>query len=277
MTDHILSQRLVDSDVKARNAMKIAVQAWFVVAVIGQWLFAYYMVMFYGGSAVNAEWSAWNIVLKNGIVDGDGLGNWALGLHILFGALITVGGPLQMIPQVRQKYPVFHRWNGRSFVASAILIGIAGIYLNLTRENQSGDIYAVGNSINGLLMVICAVMAVRLAIARKFLDHRVWALRLFIMASGVWFSRVMMMSWFIIAGGPVGIDTETFQGPFVDILAFAHFLIPLAFLEYYFWVGRNGSKLQKTVFSVAMWIVTVIMLAGIGGATMFLWLPLLES
>lgn len=277
MMDHVLKPSGLVSKKRANNMLKIAIQSWFCVAVLGQWFFAIYMTAFYGGTAATGNWTEWNMVLKNGIVEGDMTGNVALASHILLGTIITVGGPLQLIPSLRNRFPRFHHWNGRLFIVSAILIGIAGIYLNLTRENQSGTLFAIGNSVNGFLMIVFAVLAVRYAIARNIKVHRVWALRLFIMANGVWFSRVMMMAWFIIAGGPVGIDPETFQGPFVTFLAFAHFMIPLALLELYLFVHKGGTPAAHLSLAAAFFVITLIMLAGIAGASMFLWLPLLEA
>ena len=43
--------------------------------------------------------------------------------------------------------------------------------------------------------------------------HREWAIRLFLVVSGVWFFRVFLMLWLTINQGPAGFDIETFQGP----------------------------------------------------------------
>ena len=41
-------------------ALKTAAISWFVVAVIGQLIFASYVVLFYGPFAARGDWAAWN-------------------------------------------------------------------------------------------------------------------------------------------------------------------------------------------------------------------------
>ncbi len=86
---------------------------WFLVAVVGQVMFAAHVFLFYGGKATAGDIEAINKRLINGFIDGDLTGNIALVLHLVFAFVITLGGPLQLIPQIRARAPVFHHWNGR--------------------------------------------------------------------------------------------------------------------------------------------------------------------
>ena len=70
-------------------------------------------------------------------------------------------------------------------------------------------------------------LAWRHARARNVAMHRRWALRTFVLVSGVWFFRVGMMLWIFLNGGPVGIG-EKFDGPFIMFWSFANYLLPLA-------------------------------------------------
>ncbi len=45
--------------------------------------------------------------------------NAALVVHLAMAALVTFGGPLQLIPQIRAHFPAFHRWTGRAYIAVA--------------------------------------------------------------------------------------------------------------------------------------------------------------
>ena len=58
-------------------------------------------------------------------------------------------------------------------------------------------------------------------------------MRLFMVVSAVWFFRIGLMFWFLATGG-IGIDTETFEGPFLTFMYFGQMFIPLLFLEIYF-------------------------------------------
>ena len=256
----------------AQAALKSSAQFWFLVAVAGQWIFAYYVVVFYGGSALRGDLAEWNKVLANGIISGDILGNIAVVSHMLLAAIITIGGPLQLIPQLRSRLPTFHHWNGRIYLFSAFLISIGGLYMVITRGTITGTIGDISVGFNAVLIIICAFMTVRYAIARNIQTHRRWALRLFLVVSGVWFFRVGLLLWVVLNNGPVGFDFETFQGPTLDILGFAQYLVPLAILEIYF-RAQNASSSKKLAMSTSLVILTVAMGIGIFAATMGLWLP----
>ena len=82
---------------------------------------------------------AWNDVLTPGYVPGDTAGNLVLASHLLFAVAVTVGGLLQLLPRVRQRWPRFHRWNGRVFIVSALVAAIGGLVMVWTRKT-GGDL-----------------------------------------------------------------------------------------------------------------------------------------
>ena len=88
------------SNSSAQTALKLSAQFWFVVAFVGQLLFAYYVLAYYGGSAVVGNWAKWNEVFKHGYVAGDSFGNIAVGVHLFLAFVVTICGPLQLIPQI---------------------------------------------------------------------------------------------------------------------------------------------------------------------------------
>ncbi len=63
MTEAVMT---ADSDINsvANSALKFAASFWFVIAVIGQWMFASYVAGFYGGSALRGELAVWNKVYE---------------------------------------------------------------------------------------------------------------------------------------------------------------------------------------------------------------------
>ncbi len=75
-----------------------------------------------------------------------------------------------------------------------------------------------------------------------------------------------------VNGGPVGFDPKTFSGPFIDFLAFAQYLLPLALAESYFRAQRAGT-LQRWGMAVVLGISALVTAVGIVGAAMGLWLP----
>jgi hypothetical protein len=81
----------VESNSLADSALKAAAHFWFVVAVIGQWAFLYYIVAFYGTSTLTGNFQAWtkNTFLHKGYIAGDTVGNLAFAAHALLAAVIA--------------------------------------------------------------------------------------------------------------------------------------------------------------------------------------------
>ena len=257
----------------ADKSLKASAQFWFLTAVIGQWIFACYIALYYGGSAMHGNWDAWNKVFPRGYVAGESISNGVVAVHLFLAVLVTIGGPLQLIPQVRARAPRFHRWLGRSYLVAAFVISIAGLYMGLVRGSVGAFIQHIGIVINALIIMLCAAMALRYALARQFTLHRRWAMRLFLAMSGVWFFRVGLMFWIAINKGPVGFDMQTFTGPFLNFLGFAVYLVPLAVLEIYLRSQESSSKGYKIMVATALVVLTLAMALGIFIAIVGMWLP----
>jgi tetratricopeptide (TPR) repeat protein len=262
----------------ADTALKAAVRFWFVVAVAGQWIFAFYVASYYGSSALRGHLEAWNKTLSHGYMPGDALGNSVLAGHLLFAAAVTFAGVLQLVPQIRARFPVFHRWNGRIFVLVAFSQGIDGLYLQWSGRNLvGGALEHIAVDINAGLIMLCAAMAWRYARARDFATHRRWALRLFLIANGVWFFRLGLMFWLFVNQGPVGFDPTAFTGPFITFLIFAQYLLPLAVLEVYLRAQARGSAPARVATAAGLSALTIVMAIGIFSATMGMWLPKIKT
>lgn len=257
----------------AGTALSAAVRLWFAVAVAGQLLFAYYVAAFYGGAAAQGNPARWNEVAPHGYVAGETVGNAAFGFHVLAAVVITVGGALQLLPQVRRLAPVFHRWNGRVYVLLAVLSSLIGLYMVWGRGTVGGLMQHVGVSVNAVLILLCAFQAVRHARARDLAAHRRWALRLFLVVSGVWFFRVGLMFWLMVNQAPVGFDPKSFEGPFLSFLSFAQFLFPLAVLELYLRARDGGGAPARAAMAAGLLALTAAMGAGIFAAALMMWLP----
>jgi hypothetical protein len=284
------SQKRHSLEISADTALKAAARLWFLVAVIGQWMFAVYIVSFYGGAVVEDDLARWSKGLSRGYIPGDNIGNFALAMHFLLGVIITVGGPLQLIPQLRTHVPSFHRWNGRLYILAAFTISITALYLVWIRGGTVGGVVQhVAISLNAVLIIFCAAMAVRYALARRFGVHRRWALRLFLVVSGVWFFRVGLMFLIIVNKGLAGLNAATFQGPFHSFLSFAQYLagaptvtaaanvaagvLPLAVLEIYLHTQDRTGSPGKFGMAAGLLVLTVAMSIGILGAAIGMWLP----
>lgn len=256
--------------------LQLAANFWFITAVFGQWLFASYLMLFYGGTAARGELHLWKEKLTHGYVPGDSVGNTAVAAHLLLAVIIMLLGSLQLIPQIRTRLPVFHRWSGRLYLLAVVATSIAGLYMLFVHGTVGGLVLQVAQSLDALLILVFAGIALRAAMQRDFKAHRRWALRLFMVVSAVWFFRVGLMLWLVIHQAPVGFDPNTFTGPFVTFIAFAQYVIPLLVLECYFRAQDSSSARAKIALSAVLVILTLAMAMGIFGAWMGLWLPNLK-
>lgn len=253
------------------KALAVSAKTWFIVTVIGQWLFATYVTLFYGGAAARGDFEAWNKVLPHGIVEGQALGNIAVAMHLILAVVIIVGGPLQLLPQLRQRLPRFHRINGRIYMACAMILSIGGIYMVLYRGTVGDNQAAI--QLNAVLIMVCAFMATRWAILRQIPRHQRWALRLFLVVGGVWYFRIGLMAWIMANGGAVGFDPKTFTGPFLTFLGYAQYLIPLALLELYFAAKNSRRAIPKWSMAALLLALSLLTLFGTGAASLGMWLP----
>lgn len=256
-----------------QTALELSMQLWAVVAIVGQWLFVAYIVLTYWLTAARGDLASWSEVLPEGLIAGDSVGNAAMVMHMLLAAIITFGGTLQLIPKIREIAPQFHRWNGRIYVTTAFVMALSGLYIVWTRGTVGNWVQHSAVSINGVLILAFAVIAVRHIRAGNVSAHRRWALRLFVVVSGVWFFRVGLMFWLAVHQKPVGIDFESFTGPYLYFLAFAQFLLPLAVLEFYL-RARDGD------IAVGQWSVTTLLIIsslatalGVFAVSMGMWFP----
>jgi len=275
MSTAVLTNRL-DLDSVADSSLKAAARFWFVVTVIGQLMFAFAVASFYGLTALRGDFHGWSRFISRGYVSGDTLGNLAVVMHVGSAVGIMLAGALQLIPQIRNRFPAFHRWNGRIYMLTAVSLSIAGLYMTWIRGSV-GDIFQhLGSSLNAVLIMLSAAMALRYALARDFKTHRRWALRLFLVASASWFLRLMFFLSLLLFG-PVGFDPTTFRGPLLTFLSFASYLLPLAVLELYLRAQDRAGTLGRMATAVGLFVLTLAMVAGVFAVTMAIWVPQVKA
>ena len=246
---------------------------WFLAAAVGQWIFVYYIAALY----VPLLWGKGlpglaETHLPQGFVPGDDTGNFAIALHVVIAIIIIGAGPLQLVPQIRNRFKAFHRYVGRLYMTTAVITSLAGLYLVWTRGTIGGAIAQFAISLDAVLIIVFAGIALWFAVRRQIDRHRRWAMRLFMVVSAVWFFRIGVMFWFIATGG-VGIDPETFTGPFLTFWFLGQMFVPLAILEVYFRAQASAAGSFK--FATALLVFAAAGATGIGvfAATMGMWLP----
>lgn len=260
------------SKINADHLLPKVAKAWFAVAFAGQLLFVIYILGHYGGLLLNGGMEAWVAASDNSYRAGDWLGNLAMAAHVFLAAYIMISAQFQLLPGARRRWPRLHRINGRTYVACVVTTSLAGLLIVWTRGTVGGEVMRIGISLDAVLIIAFAWCAVAAARRGDFNRHQRWVLRLFMAVSAVWFFRITFMLWMVLTGG-VGVDFETFTGPFPYTLVFAQYLVPLLLLEYYFWAKASRSVWVKSCAVGVFVLCSLLTFAGVGAATAFMWLP----
>lgn len=244
---------------------------WFLVAALGQTAFITFIVAFYGSRTLTGNFAAWNDKdLITGYVEGDQTGNLVFAAHVLLAAVVTLGGLMQLIPGLRRSFPALHRWTGRSFLVIAGFMALSGFWMAIARGAYLSMISALAISIDGVLILVFGGLAWRSALQRRFEVHRRWAMRTFMVVSGVWFLRVGLIGWVVLNQGPAGL-TDTMSGPIDSLFTFGSYLIPLTVLELYFAAGRTAHPAVKVAVSGLVLLAAGYTAVGVFGTTVLMW------
>lgn len=198
-------------------------------------------------------------------------------LHLAGAVALIAAGALQLSPVLRRHAPRVHRGVGRAYLVVAASMSVGGLAMVWLRGAVGDLSQHLAISLNALLILACAGVAWRHARAGRFDRHRRWALRLFLVVSGVWFFRIGLMAWLVVNQGPVGFDPATFTGPFLTGLGFAQTLLPLGVLELYFKAQASRAASARLALAAGLALSTLAMAVGIAAATGIMWLPHLHS
>ena len=274
MSTAVMTNRL-ELDSVADTALTAATRFWFVVTVVGQLVFAFTVASFYALTALRGDYHKWNFT--NGYVPGFSMGNTAVIMHVASAAFVMLAGAVQLVPQIRNRFPVFHRWNGRIYMLTAVTLSVAGLYMTWIRGSVGDLSVHLGSTLNAVLIWLYGGMALRYALARDFKAHRPWALRFFLVVSASWFFRIGFFLSFFIFKGPFGFDPVTFRGPFLTFMTFAQYLIPLAVLEIYLQARDRPGALRRMATAGLLFVLTLVMAAGLFAVATAQWVPQVKA
>jgi Predicted membrane protein (DUF2306) len=245
---------------------------------LGQLAFAIYVFAAYGSTALKGELAAWSRLSATGWVVGDARGNAAMAVHVLLAVLVLGAGAIQLLPVVRRRAPLLHRWSGRAYLSGCAVAALTGLALVWGRGTVGDLSQHLAISVNAGLLLVCLTMTWRTARARRFAEHRVWATRTYLVAAGVYFFRIFLALWLVVHRAPVGFDPRTFSGPFLTTLAVAVYVVgPLAVYEVYRWGELRRDVVMYSLVGGASVLVALLCLAGTASAGMLLWWPKLHA
>jgi uncharacterized membrane protein len=103
---------------------------------------------------------------------------WLL-VHVGGAATALMLGPFQFLAGVRARAPRLHRWLGRTYVVACLTGAVGGFVMAF--GSTAGPAATVGFAALGVCWFYANVQGWRLAMARRFADHRAWMIRSFAM------------------------------------------------------------------------------------------------
>ena len=100
-----------------------------------------------------------------------------LDVHVVGAATALLIGPLQFLPGLRARHRWLHRWTGRTYVVACLVGGVGGMAMAF--GSTAGPIATAGFGGLATCWIIANVQGWRLAVARRFDEHRAWMIRSF--------------------------------------------------------------------------------------------------
>jgi hypothetical protein len=154
---------------------------------------------------------------------------WAFYTHVLSGPISLVLGLFLVGERSRSRYPTWHRNLGRAQVACVLLL-VAPSGLGMAYFAAAGPVGAVGLAALAIATATCASVGARSAMTRRFMDHRRWMWRCYLLLCSAVVLRLI--------GGLGTLAGVT--APWFDPLAnWMSWLVPLAAFEFRRWTTRT--------------------------------------
>lgn len=245
----------------------LVVTVWISALLFGLYILSFYAASFYSGNMLK-----WNEILP-GLYDASKTtATLGIGLHFAAGGIILILGCIQLIENVRIRFPSFHRWVGRVYITAAIFAAIGGLVFIMVKGTIGGLVMDIGFSLYGVLMFIAAVETFRNAKAKRVEKHRAWALRLFALAIGSWLYRMDYGFWLLLTDG-LG-HLKDFSGAFDKLMSFFFYIPNLLVAEIF--IGRwkfSNQPLVKFFASFVLFLATGFLLVGTYFFTLHYWGP----
>ena len=230
---------------------------WATVAGLGT--FGLYIVLRAAG-ATPSNFGQWRALVSGQPMQtaSEWIANLGIGLHFAMGTILVLAWPILFSSTIRARHRAVHRWTGRVYVGAGFLAGIGGLSFILTHGAYAPPA-SVAFAIWGSLMMACAVMAYVRARARRFDQHRAWAIRLFAMVLGSWVFDLEIRAWSDLTGG-AGMGEGNAFGPFDYAILYLFFVPNLLVAEFFI---RNGHRRLVLPRHLRWPVVTALATAGL--------------
>lgn len=221
----------------AQIAVRWTGRTFYIAAFLGLVTFGGYILLRATGATFQ-NFQQWKDLVSGAgkLAATDWIAGVGIGMHYFMGAVLVLAWPILFSRRIRIRHRLLHRWTGRVYVTAGLLAGVGGLSFILAHRN--GGAPHIAFAIWGGVMMLSSVLALVHARAKRFDQHRAWAIRLFAMVLGSWIFDLEYRAWEDLAGG-VGIGTTKEPGRFDYAINYLFFVPNLLVAEYFI---RNCHK-----------------------------------
>jgi uncharacterized membrane protein len=132
-------------------------------------------------------------------------------VHIFPGLLLMILGPLQFSRKLRERYPKFHRVNGRVFLICAAIVGISALAMSLGMPAIGGVNQAAATTLFATFFLFALGKAFVHIRRREIVLHREWMMRAF--GTGLAVATIRpIIGFFFATSRLTGLTTHEFFG-----------------------------------------------------------------
>ena len=119
---------------------------------------------------------------------------WSFVLHVVAAPVALFFGALQFMPGIRARRPIWHRWSGRLYVAAVMVGGLSGLVLGF--NSLGGPVASAGFVLLAVFWMLFTWQGLRMARARRYVEHRQWMIRSFALT----FAAVTLRLYLVLFG-----------------------------------------------------------------------------
>ncbi|KAI9230378.1 MAG: hypothetical protein DHS80DRAFT_21526 [Piptocephalis tieghemiana] len=213
------------------NLSRLAIPALWTILIAGSALFAHYILSRF----LLRPPSDWH----NRITDFSKYwyGLWSIGIHFVAGFIITVIGPLQISNRIRRWKPIIHRWSGRLYLVSSVIVSIAGMTYVVTSRTVGGINMDICFFTFGACFLYCSIRTWKTIRVKQYALHREWAIRTFTLGIGSLLYRFYVFP--VKMHEHFGLSWEA-QYLWLNLAGWFMFLPNIVIVEPYLWWTRKA-------------------------------------
>ncbi|MCW5515706.1 DUF2306 domain-containing protein [Muriicola sp. Z0-33] len=114
---------------------------------------------------------------------------WWIIAHFGFAAFTLFVGPLQFVPQIRNKYLKFHRWAGKFYIIGSIISALTVYVLLATTYSLPGAIPSLG--LLATIWLFCTIAAYYFIRKKNIIRHKEFMIRSYVCGLAFVFIRLL--------------------------------------------------------------------------------------